>query len=316
MSYDPSHRMPPRQERWPTATPAEGWPSYRDGEQGDPRYGTRRWRPAGQRQQAVATAAYHRPSRTTSTATAMAGPADGYPRGSVPAMPTPMTATPEPITVMPGLVMAMAGQTLARRRPAAATRLWEQERLRRGDGRLCGRRHYLGPVAAYVPAGHGADRRPGTPPTSREAHGYNRGRTARARRRGRTDNRWAPRTTGCPHGQPGAHPGDPMLTAPDAGVRPDRWQAEQERRREAGRRGPMVGAVTELLAIGCGDRRLYPGRGAAEVGRPRRLARMGAVFFERTPAALRNAVAHHFGVPRAGPCCCSACMSPSRSSRS
>ena len=57
MSYDPSHRMPPRQERWPTATPAEGWPSYRDGEQEDLRYGTRR-ATAGQRQQAVATAAY------------------------------------------------------------------------------------------------------------------------------------------------------------------------------------------------------------------------------------------------------------------
>ena len=28
MSYDPSHRLPPRQERWPNATPAEGWPSY------------------------------------------------------------------------------------------------------------------------------------------------------------------------------------------------------------------------------------------------------------------------------------------------
>jgi hypothetical protein len=31
MSYDPSHPMPPRQERWPQATPPEGWPSYRDG---------------------------------------------------------------------------------------------------------------------------------------------------------------------------------------------------------------------------------------------------------------------------------------------
>ena len=33
MSYDPSHRMPPRQERWPHATPAGGWPSYRDPEE-------------------------------------------------------------------------------------------------------------------------------------------------------------------------------------------------------------------------------------------------------------------------------------------
>jgi hypothetical protein len=35
MSYDPSYRMPPRQERWPNATPAEGWPSYRDGDDAD-----------------------------------------------------------------------------------------------------------------------------------------------------------------------------------------------------------------------------------------------------------------------------------------
>ena len=32
MSYDPSHRRPPRQERWPQATPPGGWPSYRDGD--------------------------------------------------------------------------------------------------------------------------------------------------------------------------------------------------------------------------------------------------------------------------------------------
>ena len=39
MSYDPSYRTPPRQERWPYATPQEGWPAYpggdgyRDGDQ-------------------------------------------------------------------------------------------------------------------------------------------------------------------------------------------------------------------------------------------------------------------------------------------
>ena len=68
MSYDPSHRMPPRQERWPTATPAEGWPSYRDGEQEDFGYATQ-GATAGSRyqsQQAVATAAY--PAVTNATA--------------------------------------------------------------------------------------------------------------------------------------------------------------------------------------------------------------------------------------------------------
>jgi hypothetical protein len=28
MSYEPSHRKPPRQARWPDATPGEGWPAY------------------------------------------------------------------------------------------------------------------------------------------------------------------------------------------------------------------------------------------------------------------------------------------------
>src|SRR5271154_2386247 len=33
MSYDPSHRQrPPRQERWPQATPAEAWQAYQEDE--------------------------------------------------------------------------------------------------------------------------------------------------------------------------------------------------------------------------------------------------------------------------------------------
>jgi hypothetical protein len=39
MSYEPSHRRPPRQERWPSATPGEGWPAYQQGEDG------RAWEP-------------------------------------------------------------------------------------------------------------------------------------------------------------------------------------------------------------------------------------------------------------------------------
>ena len=34
MSYEPSHRKPPRQERWPNATPGEGWPAYQQGDDG------------------------------------------------------------------------------------------------------------------------------------------------------------------------------------------------------------------------------------------------------------------------------------------
>ena len=40
MSYEPSHRKPPRQERWPNATPGEGWPAYQQGD------GSQAWEPA------------------------------------------------------------------------------------------------------------------------------------------------------------------------------------------------------------------------------------------------------------------------------
>jgi len=34
MSYEPSHRKPPPQERWPNATPNDGWPAYANGSYG------------------------------------------------------------------------------------------------------------------------------------------------------------------------------------------------------------------------------------------------------------------------------------------
>jgi hypothetical protein len=40
MSYEPSHRKPPPQERWPNATPGEGWAAYQQGDDG------RGWEPA------------------------------------------------------------------------------------------------------------------------------------------------------------------------------------------------------------------------------------------------------------------------------
>ena len=181
MSYDPSHRMPPRQERWPAATPAEGWPSYRDGEQQDSGY-------------AEPQADY-------------AGAQDGYDWGGA----------------------AYAGE--------ADGYEWSAP-----DGYADGA--YLGP-GSYVEPGAGlAD--------------------------------------------------DPVLTAPDAGVHPDRWRAEQARRREEGQRGPMVGAASELLATGVvlGVSTLAA---ALLKSATSPVSAMAAVFADRTPAALRNAVMHHFG---------------------
>jgi hypothetical protein len=74
MSYEPSHRRPPRQERWPSATPGEGWPAYQQGEDG------RAWEPvpavAGSRN------GYHAPSDGYGAAgNGYHAPSDGYGAG-------------------------------------------------------------------------------------------------------------------------------------------------------------------------------------------------------------------------------------------
>jgi len=46
MSYDPSYRQPPRQDRWPNATPQEPWPAYSGAETYRETAGYRGWREA------------------------------------------------------------------------------------------------------------------------------------------------------------------------------------------------------------------------------------------------------------------------------
>ena len=208
MSYDPSHRMPPRQERWPAATPPEGWPSYQAGAQ-----------------QAMATAAH---PAVANGYGGYAGAADdfdgrdGYARSNV------GYAEPQDGYRRDGYARSSVGYAEPR------------------DGYDWGYADgaYLGP-GSYVEPGDALTQ-------------------------------------------------DPALTAPDAGVYPERWRAEQARRREAWRRGPMVGAVTELLAIGVV---LGVSTLAAAVLRSAisPVGAMAAVFADRTPAALRTAVVHHFG---------------------
>src|SRR6476661_2805253 len=207
MSYDPSHRMPPRQERWPAATPAEGWPSYQTGTQ-----------------QAMATAAYPAVTNGYGGYGGYAGTADYF-----------------------------DGQDDYRR-----------DDYRRDDYR---RDDYARSSVGYAEPQDGYD------------WGY----------------------AGDAYLGPGSYvePGDaltddPVLTTPDAGVYPERWRAEQARRREAWRRGPMVGAVTELLAIGVV---LGVSTLAAAVLKSATspVGAMAAVLADRTPAALRNAVVHQFG---------------------
>jgi hypothetical protein len=204
MSYDPSHRMPPRQERWPAATPAEGWPSYQTGAQ-----------------QAMATAAY------------------------------------------PAVVNGYGGY-------AGAADDFDGRETYRQDG--YGRDSYGRDGYARSSVGY-----------AEPQDGYDWGGTGDAYRGpGRYVEPWD------------AAPEDPALTAPDEGVYPERWRAEQARRREAWRRGPMVGAVTELLAIGVvlGVSTLAAAVLESAISP---VGAMAAVFAGRTPAALRNAVVHHFG---------------------
>src|SRR6185312_8193055 len=219
MSYDPSHRMPPRQERWPAATPAEGWPSYQTGAQ-----------------QAMATAAY---PAVTNGYGGYAGTADYFDGRDD----------------------------------------YRPDDYRRDD---YGRDDYG--RDAYRRDGYGRD-------------GYARSSVGYAEPQDSYDWGYA----GDAYLGPGSYvePGDaltddPVLTTPDAGVYPERWRAEQARRREAWRRGPMVGAVTELLAIGVV---LGVSTLAAAVLKSATspVGAMASVFADRTPAALRNAVVHQFG---------------------
>ena len=242
MTYDPSHRMPPSQERWPAATPAEGWPSYRDGEQDDFGYAAQ-GATTGYRYQtqgAVATAAY---PAVTNGYGGYAGAADDF------------------------------------------------------DGR-----------DGYGRDGYGRDG------YGQDGYGYQGSSVGYAEPQGgyadvRDGYEWAAPDgyAGDAYLGPGSYvePGamltddrglthDAGLTAPDMGVYPDHWQAEQARRREGRRRGPMVGAVSELIATGVvlGVSTLAA---ALLKSATSPVSAMAAVFAERTPAPLRNAIVGHFG---------------------
>ncbi len=274
MSYDSSHRMPPRQERWPAATPPEGWPSYRDGEQEDFGYAAQ-GATAGHRyqngaQQAVATAAY---PTVANGYGGYAGAADdfdgrdsygrdsyGYQRGSA-GYAEPQNGYSEPqggyAEPQNGYSEPQNGYEWAS--PAYAGEAdgyeWSAQDSYEGSA-------YLGPGSYVEPGAVLTDNRA---LTDYRVHADNRVLTD-----------------------------DPALTAPDAGVQPGHWRAEQELRREERRRGPMVGAVSELLATGVvlGVSTLAAALLKSAISP---VSAMGAVFAERTPAALRNAVVHHFG---------------------
>jgi hypothetical protein len=321
MSYDPSHRKPPRQERWPQATPPTGWPSYRDddayrdGEAVDNRY-------AADRQGAYqATAGYR---RQTDYQGASGGPADhGYQSAvATDTFPPAMNGYGSAAGFGPGDGYGGAADDFAE-----AANGYSDTRNGYSDTKS----GYAGTTSGYPTAADGyadagdsfagtADRYsriesgygPATDEYVSDADGYDWSENGyaggAAGYAGGVDT-----FVGDPDGYAGARddfadsagylgpgsytePGlsDPRLMAPDAGVDPDRWQADQDLRRETRRRGLGVGAVTGFLAaaVAIGVSTLaagFVGRQASP------MSALGSVFIDRMPAALKNVAVQHFG---------------------
>ena len=99
-----------------------------------------------------------------------------------------------------------------------------------------------------------------------------------------------------PDGSAGARraPAGALLTAPDANVYPEGWQADQDNRRESRRRGLLVGAMTGFLTTATASAVSVL---AAAFVRPQASPILAVydVFTDRMPAVLRDFMAAHFG---------------------
>jgi hypothetical protein len=368
MSYDPSHRTPPRQERWPQATPAEGWPPYRDGE-GDQagRPGTRAQQAGGShRRQAaprsgVATAAfpvaggaYGAPDSYDTDGYRTGGYSDGGYTGGADVFDGAPDSYPR----------ADLGRGQAASAHAADADDYSWARLgyagdvdgygtaehgypRNGNGYHGATNGYTGTTNGYTgttddyaeaqdgygPAGNdyargadgypsgGAYLGPGSyTETTYSGPGYSDARYSDSgySSPGYSDSGYSepgysepgysepgysePGYSEPGYSEPGySEPGyfdsgysGPALTAPDAGVYPEGWQADQARRRAARYRGRMVSAATEFLAtaVVIGVSTLAAGLLRSTVSP---VSAMGTIFIDRTPAVLRGFAVHHFG---------------------
>jgi hypothetical protein len=388
MSYDPSHRMPPRQERWPQATPAEGWPPYREdeGEQAS-HHGARAQQAAGSHRRqagprsAVATAAFPVAGDAYGTADARdtgaydtgaydtgtydtgaydtggyrvgdyttgtrgqksygyTGTGDGYADATdgFDGAPGSVGRTSDSFNGAPGEDAAdgygwarvgyagsPGGHATAGNSHAGGTNGY----ARTTDHYAEAQDGYTEPwnSRAVVEAGYGqAETRYGQAGSGYGQAGSGYGRAVDDYAGAANDIGSAP--DGYPSGAaylgPGsytetAYPGtaysdpgysgtgysdsgyfepgysDPMLAAPDAGVDPYSWQADQALRRAAGHRGLMVSAATEVLAtaVVIGVSTLAAGLLKSTVSP---VSALGTVFIDRTPAMLRGFAMHHFG---------------------
>jgi hypothetical protein len=293
MSYDPSHRKrPPRQARSPHATPPEPWQAYREGDA----YPREVQAGVDNQRSYWATAAAGSRSQPVYQ-DASVGPATdrGYHRYQPPGGPDPFAGAVSDYDQR-GYGYDDAGA--------------DYDDAGAGQG---------GVGVGYQEPQDGFDGAPVGP--SRTAVGYAGVQEAYSgARNGYLDTRggYAPAPddlAGGPYGHGGAlddFPGDEFaagdyprdypgvarsgaaLAAPDADVYPDSWQAEQDARREADRRGLAVGALTGLLATAAA---IGVSTLAAAFVRPQAspMTALGNVFIDRTPTALRTLAAAHFG---------------------
>jgi hypothetical protein len=282
MSYEPSHRRPPRQERWPNATPGEGWPAYQQGD------GERSWAsadaPAGGRNgYATAASGYGGAGSGYGGAgggrTATAG--YGYSDGRTPAR------YDEPASGYWAGGNGYGATTTAY--PAA------------GDGYADG---FDGAADGYAADGYAAD---GYAADGYAADGYTGGY---ADGYGQAQDYYQDGRSWDGYAQPGQE-----LTAPAGYQEQDEYPAlepgtssvlvapdtlgEWWRRPEGGgglaRRGPIVGAVIGILAAAVA---IGVATFAAAFVRPQAspASVVGGIFIDRIPAALKHSVMAHFGV--------------------
>jgi hypothetical protein len=271
MSYEPSHRRPPRQERWPNATPGEGWPAYQQGD------GERSWAsadaPAGGRN-GYATAGNGYGGAGSGYGGAGGGRTAtveyGYGDSRAPAR------YDEPASGYWAGGNSYGATTTAY--PAA------------GDGYADG---FDGAADGYAADGYAADGY-----TGGYADGY--GQAQDYYPDGRSWDGYAQpgQEFTAPAGYqeqdeyPALEPGtSSVLVAPDT---LGEWWRRPEGGEGLARRGPIVGAVIGILAAAVA---IGVATFAAAFVRPQAspASVVGSIFIDRIPAALKHSVMAHFG---------------------
>jgi hypothetical protein len=253
MSYEPSHREPPRQERWPNATPGEGWPAYRQDE------GGRAWESAaayaGSRN-GYADNGYAANGRVANGYAANGYAANGYgdawggaARYADAGYRYGGTTTAYP-TAEDGYADGFGGAADGYAQDYDHT-TWEQAYEEAGTG-------WDGYADGYAQPGHEFTGTAGYPVQDT---------------------------------YPALDSDSSVLVAPDT---MGEWWRDQGADGEPGHRGAVVGAMMGVLAAAVA---LGVATFAAAFVRPQAapVSVVGAVLFDRVPAALKSAVTAHFG---------------------